>query len=232
MTRDEFLKALPELVKNYQPSPDVLKQIGNLTLCMIVGPSGVGKSTMIEHSGFVFVPSDTTRDPRPGEQQGVDMYFHKDYDQVVADIAAGRFVQIALGASGDLYATKDTSYPTSGIATMPIMADVIPAFRGLGFQKTITAFITPPSYKEWMRRIKKPGLSEQDIQKRLPEAKRSFEFVLSDKEVHFILNDQIEDATKQLKDLMNGQIDTEREAKAKRITIALLSHLSSKTLAD
>jgi flagellar biosynthesis GTPase FlhF len=43
MTREEFLAQLPELVKNYQPAPDVLKQIGNLEVLMVVGPSGVGK---------------------------------------------------------------------------------------------------------------------------------------------------------------------------------------------
>lgn len=227
MTREEFLEILPNLSKGYYPSPGVLSKIGNLTLLMVVGPTGVGKSTLIERSGFAFVPSDTTREPRPGEKQGIDMHFTKDYGQVVSDIKAGRFVQIAVGASGDLYATSEDSYPDSGVAIMPIMADVVPVFRKLGFKKTITVFIAPPSEQEWMNRIRKPGLSEKDIHDRLPEAIRSFQFALSDKQTHFILNENIEAALKQLKGIVDGKTDENRELQARRAAEAILNRLNS-----
>lgn len=225
MTREEFLEVLPKLAEDYRPSPEVLKKIGNLTLLIVVGPTGAGKTTLIENSGFSFVPSNTTRDPRPAEKQGVDMHFTKDYDQIVSDIRSGRFVQIAVGASGDLYATKDSSYPDSGVAVMPIMADVVHIFRNLGFKNTITAFISPPSEEEWMNRIRKPGVSEQDIQDRLPEAVRSFRFALNDDQTHFILNDEIEAATKQLKELVDGRIDEAREKKARQAAHELADKL-------
>ena len=46
----------------------------------ISGPSGVGKGTVIDllrtrHPEFVFPPSCTTRDPRPGEVEGETYYF-------------------------------------------------------------------------------------------------------------------------------------------------------------
>lgn len=228
MTREEFIKVLPELAKNYQPSADVLEHIGNVVLCMIIGPSGAGKTTLINHSGLHYVPSDTTRDPRPGEQDGVDMNFRQDYDQILADIKAGRFVQIAPFATGDLYATKYTSYPESGAAIMPVMADVIPIFRRLGFKKTIATFTVPPSYEEWMRRMSYQSISAEQRAKRLEEAQRSFEFALSDKNVHFILNDDVDEAVRQVKDLLEGKVDTEREAQARRIASSLLSQLSSR----
>lgn len=222
MTREEFLKQLPELVENYQPSPDVLKRIGNLTLYMIVGPSGVGKSTLIERSGFNFVPSDTTRDRRPGEQEGVEMYFRKDYDQVINDIKAGRFVQIALFATGDMYATKATSYPASGVAIMPVMADVIPVFRDLGFKKTISAFITPPTYEEWMNRLGIHRLGAEQLAMRLAEARRSLTFALSDSQMHFILNDELDKAVAQTRDLVDGKADERREQEARQAAAAML----------
>jgi len=226
MTREEFLNQLPQMVEDYQPASDVLTRIGNVTLCMIVGPSGAGKSTLIEHSGFSFVPSDTSRYPRPGEQEGVDMYFRQDYDQVIADITAGRFVQIALFATGDMYATKGTSYPESGVAIMPVMADVIPVFRSLGFNKTITAFAAPPSYGEWMRRMTVNPLTDEQRTRRLAEARRSFEFAISDKDIHFVLNDDVEAAARQLKDLLEGKIDTAREEQANETTRTLLKAIS------
>ena len=211
MKREQFLKQWPALAKNYQASPEVLKHISGITLCMIIVPSGVGKSSLIEQTGFDFVPSDTTRPARPGEQEGLDMYFRKDYDQVMADIKAGRFVQIAPFATGDFYATKATSYPASGVGIMPVMANVIPIFRSLGFKDTISAFITPPSYDEWMRRLQSHPVPPEKIASRMEEAKRSFDFALTDKQTHFILNDNLQKATIQVRQLLKGEIDKNRE---------------------
>lgn len=215
MTQEEFLRELPGFVKNYRPEPVVLQKIANLDLLMVVGPSGVGKTTLIQRSGITFVPSDTTRKPRVGEKEGVDYYFRRDYEKVIDEMKAGRFVQVAIGSAGDFYATKYSSFPKSGLATMPIVAGVIPIFRNLGFQKTISAFITPPSYKEWMRRMSvHPATNEQRL-KRLAEAQRSFAFALSDDEIHFILNDKIETAVRQMKNLVKERVDKGREAKAR-----------------
>ena len=68
--------------------------------CVITGPSGVGKSTLIkklmaEFPGqFGFSVSHTTRDPRPGEQDGVDYHFVS-REQMQRDIDAGLFVEHA-----------------------------------------------------------------------------------------------------------------------------------------
>ncbi|MGA3150501.1 MAG: hypothetical protein ABSD10_02740 [Candidatus Saccharimonadales bacterium] len=216
MTRGEFLKDLPGVVKNYRPAPEVLARIKNISLLVVIGPSGVGKSSIINRLGLQFVPSDTTRRPRPEEKEGVDFCFLTDYDQVVADIKAGRFVQVAIGTEGDLYATRASAYPKSGLAVMPVMADVVPIFRNLGFVKTISVFIAPPSYQEWMRRMGSHQLKDEQLKKRLDEARRSLDFVFSDKLTHFILNDDLEKAATQVKQLLRGAIDANREKAAHR----------------
>src|SRR4051812_38943415 len=128
MTYNDFKRQLPELVKNYQPSLRVLNKIKNISLLIVIGPSGVGKSTFINNLGIAYVPSDTTRPQRPEEINGVDMNFLNDYQKTTADIITGQFVQVALGVSGDFYATSTNSYPDSGWAVMPVLADVVPAF--------------------------------------------------------------------------------------------------------
>jgi guanylate kinase len=225
MTHEDFVKALPELVYGYQPAPAVIEHIGRVTLLMLVGPSGVGKSTLIKHSGLHFVPSDTTRMPRPGEKDGVDMNFRTDYDQLAADIKAGNFVQIAPFATGELYATKYSSYPESGAAVMPVMAEAVPLFRKLGFEKTISAFVVPPSYQEWMRRMSEQQMTVEQRAKRLSEAKISFEFGLSDQQTHFILCDDINESAGQVKDLLNGQLNEVLEAEARAVAQSLLTSL-------
>ncbi|HEX5395349.1 MAG TPA: hypothetical protein VFW52_03315 [Candidatus Saccharimonadales bacterium] len=225
MTHEDFVKALPSLIENYRPAPSVIEHIGRVTLIMLVGPSGVGKSTLIKNSGIHFVPSDTTRSPRPGEQNGVDMNFRTDFDQLAADIKAGNFVQIAPFATGELYATRYSSYPESGAAIMPVMAEAVRSFRQLGFDRTISAFVVPPSYKEWMRRMSEQEMMVDQRAKRLDEAKVSLEFGLSDKETNFILCDDIPGAVEQVKKLLDGTPDEVLGAEARAIAQSLLTNL-------
>jgi guanylate kinase len=195
---------------------------------MVIGPSGVGKTSTIERLGLQYVPSDTTRDPRPGEQEGVDFYFRKDYDQIVSEFKNGQFVQVAADSSGDLKATRADAYPDSGNIVMAIVTDVVPIMRQLGFKETLSAFITPPSYEEWMQRMSTHGIAGGELNKRLAEAKRSLTFALSDPQMHFILNDDIDDAVTQTRDLLAGQVDSFREQTAKDNARQILATLEVK----
>lgn len=228
MTHEEFLKELPELVRGYKPSEGVLQHISGITLCMLVGPSGAGKTTIIQSSGLHFVPSDTTRQPRPGERDGVDMNFRSDYDQLASDIKNGELVQIAPFVTGELYATKASSYPESGTAIKDTMASAVSTFRNLGFKETVSAFITPPDYDEWMRRMHAYPLTEEQRALRLHEALNSFEFALSDDQIHFILSDTVDPSVKQLKDLLGGIVDNHRETQARAIATDLQALLLEK----
>jgi guanylate kinase len=225
MTREEFLKQLPELVRNYKPAFDVASHIKNLDLLMIIGPSGVGKTAIINRLNLKYIVSDTTREPRPDEKEGVDYFFRKDYDKIVEEMKNGRFVQAVIDSGGDLKATSDSTYPKTGIAVMAVIAIVVPNFRDLGFRKTFSVFITPPSFEEWMQRLDIHHLSAEQQALRLAEAARSFEFALNDKETHFILNDDIEEAVNQTKNVLEGVVDQDREAEARSMAESLLGNV-------
>jgi guanylate kinase len=225
MTREEFLRSLPELVRDYRPAEDVATHIKNLDLLMVIGPSGVGKTAIINRLNLKYIASDTTREQRPDEEEGVDYVFRKDYDKIVEEIKAGRFVQVAIGSGGDFYATRDSTYPESETAVMAVVASVVPNFRQLGFRKTFSVFITPPSFQEWMQRLDVHELSAEQQALRLAEAARSFEFALNDKETHLILNDDIEDAVKQTKNVLENNIDHDRELEARSIAESLLRNV-------
>jgi guanylate kinase len=216
---------LPELVRNYQPASDVASHIKNLDLLMIIGPSGVGKTAIINRLNLQYIPSDTTRLPRSGEKEGIDFFFRQDYDQIIDEIKNGRYVQVAVDSGGDLKATRDSTYPQTGIAVMAVIASVVPNFRQLGFRKTMSVFITPPSFEEWMQRLDVHELSAEQQALRLAEAARSFEFALNDKEVHLILNDDIQDAVNQTKNVLEGIIDREREAETRSLAEFLLGNV-------
>lgn len=229
MTYEQFLLDFPKLIAGYNPAPDVAAQIKNLELLMIIGPSGVGKSRIINELGIPYVPSDTTRPVRPGEQDGIDMYFLSDYQQILEDVRAGKFVQVIVGPGGDFYATRASSYPAGGWATMPVVAEVVPTFRSLGFARTLSAFIVPPTFDEWIRRMQVHRLSGDQLAGRLAEARRSLSFALKDDQIHFVLNDIVKDAVAQIKDLLDGRINEEREAIAKAIATANLKRIKDGT---
>jgi guanylate kinase len=226
MNREKFLKLLPSLAQNYKPSPEVLSKIGNLSLVMVIGPSGVGKTSVIERLNLKYVPSDTTRAARPGEKEGVDFYFLNNYQKIISDLKNGQFVQVAVDSGGDLKATRSSSYPDSGTIVMAIVTDVVPIMRSLGFRQSISTFITPPIYEEWMRRLKSHRLTKEQLSKRLAEAKRSLEFALTDEQMHFILADEVELAVKQVEDLVKGKTDAEREKTARKAAEEMLKGIN------
>lgn len=215
MTKKEFLELFYGLAKKYQPAQAVKDNLKEVELLIVVGPSGVGKTSIIDNSGIKYIPSDTTRSKRQGEVDGRDMFFRDDYEDIVNELSNGEFVQVAIGPAGDFYATRGSAYPKQGFATMPVVADVVPILRNIGFKRTVTIFVVPPSFDEWMKRMKSHELTKDQLSKRLFEARRSFEFGLGDKETHYILNDGLNEAVEEVKELLSGIIDKERESKAK-----------------
>lgn len=226
MTREDFLKALPELIKGYQRPAAVLAKISNLDLLMIIGATGVGKTSIIKRLGIPYVIADTTRPIRPDEINGADYFFRTDYDQLVTEIKRREYVQVALGPTGDFYGTRATAYPEVGLAVYAVVADVIPQFRQLGFGETISAFITPPHFLEWMDRLDRHNVESDQLAKRLAEAKRSFNFALNDEQTHLILNDDLDLAVHQTVMLANGEVDKEREAKARQSASLIYQELT------
>lgn len=78
-------------------------------LVLILGPSGVGKSVILEelrlrHPEFFFPPSATTRPPRPGEVDGVIYHFvsEAEFDRLTAD---GELLEWAIVHQGPRYGT-------------------------------------------------------------------------------------------------------------------------------
>lgn len=226
MTREEFLSQLSQLVKNYEPSPVALQRITHITLFMVIGPSGVGKTSIIKAMNIPYVASDITRPKRPEEIDGEDYFFRIDYDKLLYDIKHGGFVQVAVGPGGDFYGTRANSYPSFGMAVYAVVADVIPLFRELGFEKTFSLYIVPPNMQEWMHRMEAHKMSSAELEKRMAEAQRSLKFALNDVQTHFILNDVLDDAITQANDLIGGRANKVREEYAKQTADRLYKELT------
>jgi guanylate kinase len=226
MTREDFIKILPGLCKDYQMSAQTISRIRNIDLLMMVGGTGVGKTSIIKQLGIPYVISDTSRPKRPEEINGLDYFFRTDYEQLITEIKQRDFVQINIFSTGDFYGTRASAYPEIGFAVYAVVSDKVPEFRQLGFSETITAFVTPPDFLEWMGRLDKHNVERDQLVSRLNEAKRSFEFAFNDPQTHFILNDNLEKAVAQTKMLLAGTVDRDRETQARAAAESIYKELS------
>jgi guanylate kinase len=189
----------------YQASPAALDRLRQVALAGVVGPSGAGKTTLVEAAvaqdpQLHLVISETSRLPRPGERDGVDYHF-RSRKHMLQRIARREYAQLPPNITGDLYATAPENYTASGIAILAIWADAIPNFRILPFKTFHTVFITPPTFAAWQFRF---GARNRAAQ-RLAEARRSFAFGLHDPETVVLINDDIADATERFLHYMHGR---------------------------
>jgi guanylate kinase len=226
MEKKDFIEWARKLAVGYRPSPEVVRQLSQIDLIAIVGPTGVGKTTIIERLGLPYVLSDVTRPMRDGEKDGKEYHFRADYVGIIKDIKEGRYTQFLVAHSGEFYGTRASSYPASGPATMAVTATAIPLFRTLGFKRVLPIYILPPGYVEWMRRIGTERAAE--IQPRMMEARESLESALQDPAYCFILNDDLEVAVDEVKAVIaGGTISEHRKTLAMESADLLLGRLGT-----
>lgn len=229
MNEATFNQHIATLVPSYKPSLATHERLAQVTLVAVVGPSGVGKTTVMELSGLPMVVSDVTRKARPGEVNGVDNVFRSDYQAILQEVQAGEFVQIARGSQGDFKGTKASRYPETGFATMAITTAALPVFYRLGFKAVRPVFIVPPSYDAWAKRLKgrRNQVSNALFETRMQEAKSSFAQALSNLEFVFILNDDARTAAAELTTIADGRIDRNKSGRARQIAEDIFTKLTT-----
>lgn len=223
MDKQSIIAHLAQLQPTYKANDEVLEQISHINLIAVVGPTGAGKSTVVRQSGLPFVIGDTTRPPRDGEIHGRDYNFRSDLKNLLEEIERGEFVQYVVMHGMEVYGTKASSYPSSGVCLMPIIATAVPAFKKLGFASVSPVYIVPPNHSEWMRRIS--AHKDKNLEARLLEAKDSLKAALADSSYTFILNDNLDSAVVALRAVVRGSVDQTASARARSAANTLYEHL-------
>ena len=224
MEKKDFIVWASKLQSQYQPSEEVSRKLNNIELVALVGPTGVGKSTLIDKLDIPDVLSDVTRDPRPDEKDNQNYHFRKDYFNILDEIKAGQYVQFLIGSNGEFYGTRASAYPDNGRCAMAVLASEVPHFQSLGFKKLTLFYIMPPSYVEWMRRI--GGVRAKDLLSRIGEARDSLTLAVNSEDYVFILNDTLELAVRDMKNMLNGEpVDEHRSRLAKGTADILLERV-------
>ena len=221
--KQTIITRLKSLQITYRPNPDVVRQLSHINLLAVVGPTGAGKSTVTRQTGLPFVIGDTTRAPREGEVHGRDYNFRIDMQSLLDEIERGEFVQFVVERETELYGTKASSFPGSGICVMSIISSSMARFKELGFASVTPVYIVPPNNSEWMRRI--AAHHEKDLEARLMEAKESLAAALNDPQYIFIINDDLPRAVEAIRQVATGNQDHTASSVGRNSAATLLDHL-------
>jgi guanylate kinase len=170
---------------------------------VITGPSGVGKGTLIRTlreriPELELSVSATTRDPRPGEQDGVDYHFLSD-QEFQRRVDAGDFVEHAT-YSGRRYGTLRSELARRTAAGTPVVLEIeVQGARQVreSMPEALQVFIAPPSREALKARLVGRGTdAPEQIEARLRVAEE--ELAAQDEFRKVVVNDRLEDAVDEL----------------------------------
>lgn len=179
-------------------------------LILISGPSGTGKGTVCDllrknHPEISYSISATTRQPRPGEQDGVNYYFY-DKEKFRQMIDAGELLEWA-EVYGNYYGTPKQKVLDRLNAGEDILLE-IDTQGALNVMKAVPEglfiFLLPPSLEELANRLKGRGTeTEESLQRRLGAAVD--EIKLAHNYRYVVVNDKVEAAEKAIAGIIEAE---------------------------
>lgn len=180
----------------------ILKNKG--IMAVVSGPSGVGKGTVCtylaeKYDDFFLSVSATSRDPRPGEKDGVHYYFktQDEFDDMIKNDELFEYAR---------YVGK--SYGTPKAPCIRHLSDgdnvilEIEVQGGMTVKKknpdTVMIFVVPPSMAELEQRLRGRGTeSEEVIARRLKRA--TDELLLMEEYDYILVNNSVEETAEQIR---------------------------------
>lgn len=179
-------------------------------LILISGPSGTGKGTVCDllrknHPEISYSISATTRQPRPGEQDGVNYYFY-DKEKFRQMIDAGELLEWA-EVYGNYYGTPKQKVLDRLNAGEDILLE-IDTQGALNVMRAVPEglfiFLLPPSLEDLANRLKGRGTeTEESLQRRLGAAVD--EIKIAHNYRYVVVNDKVEAAEKAIAGIIEAE---------------------------
>ena len=191
---------------------------------VVCGPSGVGKGTIInkymEELGgsdlFGFSVSHTTRDPRPGEENGVHYHFTS-LEAMKRDIDEGLFLEHA-EVHGNYYGTSWQTLRDSQLQGKRCLLDI--DVQGVKHLKSYChgvptfqpkyVFVAPPSLESLLQRLEGRGTeTAESLARRTANAKAEVEYGMTKGNFDcIVVNDDLDQACQDFQQAVDSMYKT------------------------
>ena len=174
-------------------------------LIVLVGPSGVGKSTiarrLAERMDVKYIVSATTREKRPGDEDA-KIYDYVTRDEFFKRLDADAYLEYAQ-VYGDYYGTPKhpaMDYLSAGQDVL-LEIDMQGALQvRYQYPNALLVFVLPPDAQTLLQRLTDRGReSAEEIQKRFRVAKREVQMAKGSRAFdHMVINDTVERAVEEI----------------------------------
>jgi guanylate kinase len=173
-------------------------------LIVLSGPSGVGKGTVLRAVLDICPNTEraitcTTREPGPGEVDGVDYCFltEEEFRRKIDEGYFLEYAQVHLNLYGTPLESVHKILDQGKTALLEIDVQGGLTVKGK-MPDAVMVFVAPPSYEELERRLRdRKRDSEESILKRLENARKEIEQI--PRYEYLVLNDEIESAVDRLR---------------------------------
>lgn len=214
---------IAKLINGYTPKNETIEIINRVPKVLIAGIVAAGKNVtinkLLQTGKYYDLVTYTTRPPRSNdghpEVNGAEYYFI-DKQKAIEMLQNREFVEAKWIHRQNLYGTGVSEFQKAidqkKIATADIDVHGVEEYIKLAPNTTKAIFMLPPDFDTWERRFKaryEGRLGEGEFQNRLFTAAQEIEHVLSKHYYAIIVNDNLEDAAKQVQDIANGQEQSE-----------------------
>lgn len=179
-------------------------------LIVVSGFSGAGKGTIMKallerYDNYALSISATTRNPRPGEEEG-KAYFFKTTEEFEKMIAKDDLIEYAMYV-GNYYGTPKAYVEEQLRAGKDVILEI--EIQGAlkvkeKFPNTLLLFVTPPSAEELRKRLEGRGTETQEvIDGRMKRATEEAEYM--DQYDYLVVNDELDVCVEEMHHLIQGE---------------------------
>ena len=179
-------------------------------LIVVSGFSGAGKGTIMKallerYDNYALSISATTRNPRPGEEEG-KAYFFKTTEEFEKMIAKDDLIEYAMYV-GNYYGTPKAYVEEQLRAGKDVILEI--EIQGAlkvkeKFPNTLLLFVTPPSAEELRKRLEGRGTETQEvIDGRMKRAIEEAEYM--DQYDYLVVNDELDVCVEEMHHLIQGE---------------------------
>ena len=179
-------------------------------LIVVSGFSGAGKGTIMKallerYDNYALSISATTRNPRPGEEEG-KAYFFKTTEEFEKMIAKDDLIEYAMFV-GNYYGTPKAYVEEQLCAGKDVILEI--EIQGAlkvkeKFPNTLLLFVTPPSAEELRKRLEGRGTETQKvIDGRMKRAIEEAEYM--DQYDYLVVNDELDVCVEEMHHLIQGE---------------------------